>query len=68
MQIPYWQVEQGLFPFLNDFLKTLINDALDGCNIADLIVDGACFRGNMMQISQRIEGYNMKNIGAETRN
>jgi len=56
------QVEQFLFPFLNDFLKTLINEALDGCNIADLITDGACFRENMKVLNQKIEEYNANKI------
>merc|ERR1711868_247606 len=58
-------VEQFLFPFLNDFLKTLINEALDGCNIADLITDGACFRENMLELNQKIEEYNANKIGNE---
>ena len=38
------QVKDALFPLLERVLTDVINDAMDGCNIADLISTGACFR------------------------
>lgn len=37
-------MKDALFPLLERVLTDVINDAMDGCNIADLISTGACFR------------------------
>merc|ERR1711953_88522 len=41
------QLKVILFPLLESVLTDVINDALDGCSIAELIETGACFRDNM---------------------
>jgi len=41
------QVKGLLFPLLDDVLKNVLNDALSGCNIADLIENGSCFQEMM---------------------
>merc|ERR1711915_239287 len=41
------QLKDILFPLLESVLTDVINDALDGCSIAELIETGACFRDNM---------------------
>ena len=38
------QLKAILFPLLESVLTDVINDALDGCSIAELIETGACFR------------------------
>merc|ERR1719495_2287148 len=38
------QLKDILFPLLESVLTDVINDALDGCSIAELIETGACFR------------------------
>ena len=54
-----------MYPFLNGLLKDIINDALSGCNLADLIADGACFKQNLAkmwhhQLQQNIKLLNEK--------
>jgi len=41
------QVKGFLFPLLNDVLVDVLNDALHGCNIADLIQNGSCLKEKM---------------------
>merc|ERR1719192_550943 len=41
------QLKVILFPLLESVLTDVINDALDGCSIAELIETGACFRDNI---------------------
>merc|ERR1712241_313141 len=48
------QLKDILFPLLDDVLRKVINDALDGCSIADLIESGSCFRENMKRLSELV--------------
>jgi len=52
-------LKDTLFPLLEKVLTDVINDALDGCSIADLIESGSCFKQNMLR---------MKKIETERRN
>merc|ERR1739842_42368 len=46
-----WDLVKGfLFPLLDDVLITVLNDALAGCNIADLIQNGSCFQERLADI------------------
>jgi hypothetical protein len=42
------QLKDILFPILDDVLKKVINDALAGCSIADLIENGSCFQNELV--------------------
>ena len=44
------QVKVLLFPLLDEVLVKVINDALSGCSIADLIENGACFQERMQEV------------------
>jgi hypothetical protein len=44
------QLKDVLFPLLDSVLKDVLNDALHGCNIADLIQNGECLRQKMAAI------------------
>merc|ERR1712038_202763 len=46
------QLKVILFPLLESVLTDVINDALDGCSIAELIETGACFRDNMARMRE----------------
>merc|ERR1719192_2103854 len=48
------QLKDILFPLLETVLRDVINDALDGCSIADLIESGSCFRENMRRLSELV--------------
>jgi hypothetical protein len=43
-------VKDFLFPLLDNVLKKVINDALSGCNIADLIQNGSCFQDRLAEV------------------
>ena len=43
-------MKNALFPLLEKVLTDVLNNALNGCNIADLIATGNCFKGNLQQI------------------
>lgn len=46
-----WDLVKGfLFPLLDDVLITVLNDALAGCNIADLIQNGSCFQDRLAEV------------------
>merc|ERR1719348_2799861 len=48
MGVYIWdQVKVLLFPLLDDVLVKVINDALSGCSIADLIENGSCFKDKL---------------------
>merc|ERR1719309_1717422 len=50
MGVYIWdQVKVLLFPLLDEVLVKVINDALSGCSIADLIENGACFQEKMKE-------------------
>eukprot|EP00091_Calanus_sinicus_P011461 TRINITY_DN2597_c0_g1_i14.p1 TRINITY_DN2597_c0_g1~~TRINITY_DN2597_c0_g1_i14.p1 ORF type:complete len:254 (-),score=101.37 TRINITY_DN2597_c0_g1_i14:40-801(-) len=46
------QVKDLLFPLLDEVLLKVINDALKGCNIADLIANGSCFQDRMKELGR----------------
>jgi len=41
------QVKEILFPLLDEVLLKVLNDALSGCSIADLIANGSCFQDKL---------------------
>merc|ERR1711962_982248 len=46
-----WDLVKGyLFPFLDDILLKVLNDALAGCNIADLVQNGSCFQERLAEV------------------
>ena len=46
-----WDLVKGyLFPLLDDILLKVLNDALAGCNIADLVQNGSCFQERLADI------------------
>jgi len=46
-----WDLVKGyLFPFLDEILLKVLNDALAGCNIADLVQNGSCFQERLADI------------------
>merc|ERR1719348_1643263 len=48
MGVYIWdQVKVLLFPLLDEVLVKVINDALSGCSIADLIENGSCFKDKL---------------------
>merc|ERR1711990_1045317 len=48
-----WDLVKGyLFPFLDEILLKVLNDALAGCNIADLVQNGSCFQERLADILQ----------------
>merc|ERR1712106_595192 len=48
MGVYIWdQLKDLLFPLLDEVLLKVLNDALSGCNIADLIENGSCFQDRM---------------------
>merc|ERR1712098_835902 len=48
MGVYIWdQVKVLLFPLLDEVLVKVINDALSGCSIADLIENGSCFKDRL---------------------
>jgi len=50
-----WDQLKGiLIPELNKVLKEFINDALHGCNIADLIQNGECLKRRLAEIQGKI--------------
>jgi len=57
-------VKDPLFELLEGLLTDVINDALDGCNIADLITSGACFRNNLETMKQHNQIEKMKLKGS----
>merc|ERR1711962_235228 len=46
-----WDLVKGyLFPFLDEILLKVLNDALAGCNIADLVQNGSCFQERLAEV------------------
>merc|ERR1711936_480931 len=46
-----WDLVKGyLFPFLDEILLKVLNDALAGCNIADLVQNGSCFQERLVDV------------------
>merc|ERR1712088_581541 len=46
-----WDLVKGyLFPFLDEILLKVLNDALAGCNIADLVQNGSCFQDRLVDV------------------
>ena len=46
-----WDLVKGyLFPFLDEILLKVLNDALAGCNIADLVQNGSCFQERLADV------------------
>merc|ERR1712080_524551 len=46
------QLKGFLFPFLDDVLTKILNDALSSCSIVDLIQDGSCFQQKLAESLQ----------------
>ena len=42
-------MKELLFPLLDEVLLKVLNDALSGCSIADLIENGSCFQDRMRE-------------------
>jgi len=53
-------VKEPLFELLEGLLMDVINDALDGCNLADLITSGNCFRENLKMMKEHHQMTRMK--------
>ena len=46
-----WDLVKGyLFLFLDEILLKVLNDALAGCNIADLVQNGSCFQERLVDV------------------
>jgi len=43
------QLKGFLFPLLDDVLTKILNDALSGCSIVDLIENGSCFQQKLAE-------------------
>jgi len=51
MGVYIWdQLKDLLFPLLDEVLLKVINDALAGCSVADLIQNGSCFQDRMKEL------------------
>merc|ERR1712002_449574 len=62
MGVYIWdQVKVFLFPLLDEVLVKVINDALSGCSLADLIENGACFQDKMQEAGRAGHFLNMQN-------
>jgi hypothetical protein len=45
-------VKDLLFPLLDEVLLKVLNEALSGCSIADLIENGSCFQDRMEKLGR----------------
>ena len=57
-----FKVKNALFPLLEKVLTDVLNNALNGCNIADLIATGNCFKGNLQQMELMVHKAMLDNV------
>merc|ERR1711915_560541 len=55
-------VKNALFPLLESVLTNVLNDALDGCSIAELIETGSCFKENLQRMESLMHKILLDNV------